>query len=243
MFEEISPEVAAEIPLYVELIKDLRESFGEFVVQLRRESSKTNMAELTIGQLYMAALGMSPAVVRELAGPNIFGKRVGILRVEGEMQRTISERELAKFHQMMDAVLKKYSDGYEAFKTSVEKFVKDVKARLQQSSNSEGGEPRLQMEVEQNYSKYLQLGEALQKGFETEQEDVFQKFRHLTDAQKEYRMPDSMDLIESLDNFENLLKPLQGLINRLVNGSRLAPASRRPSRGGAQTRRLRVRRR
>ncbi len=227
-FEEISPEVAAEIPLYVELIKELRETFGEFIVQLRREGPKTNTADLTVGQLYMAAIGIAPSFVRELAGPNIYGKRPGILRAEGEMRGEITERELANFRKSMDEVLKKYSDGYGAFKTSVEKYLRS--------------DPTIQADVERNYSKYMELGEALQKGFETEQEKVFQKFRHLTDAQKDYRMSDSMDLIDSLDNFEDLLKPLQELINRLVSGPP-ASASRRASRGGAQTRRLRVRRR
>lgn len=58
----------------------------------------------------------------------------------------------------------------------------------------------------------------VQDTIEAEQERVFFAYRFLKQRDKDYRMEDSMNLIEALDSWPKLVKPLEALLHSVGAG-------------------------
>ena len=243
-YEEILPETAAALPKYVEFVEELRETFAEFTLQLRRESP-TNVRALVVGDMFKATLGIPVG-----PGPNP-AKHAAALRGEVASHAKVIEREYDVFKKEMDALLKSYEDAYKGFRDSLAKSVKELEERLHRSivrarneENSEKEEPVIQQAVEEAYVSALDHGKALRDAFDAAQLDLVQRHFHLGDRVFEYRYEDTFEMIEKFDRYKRLMKPFQDMINRLVDRSeermrgKTKGGSRR-GRGRHQTRRLR----
>ena len=226
------------------LIEEIREMFGEFTTRLRREGPASN--EKTIAELLLERLGVG---IIASASANS-KRRVEALEEEREIIGRVERADSAEFRAAMDGILKKYKGAFAAYKEATKKYAAESEERFHKSvvrarteANSERDETALREAVEKEILHFGRLGGTIASEFEREQTELFYKFRLLPQAEKDYRMADSMDLMDALDGVRRWLKPLKGLVARLVERAAHRVSGQRERRGSKSGSRNRTQRR
>jgi hypothetical protein len=236
-YEKIPPDMAAAVPKFAETVEEIREAFGEFTTGLRRESNGAANRRLSVGEMLLRRLGYHESVTGALVSVSDPYQRDAVVAGEKNVTAKVEAKEKAAFHRHMRAVIAKYREAYEAYKQSVRKLHTECEEKLHRSivaarteRNSERDEVPLRESIERDVAHFIRLADGVESGFEMEQEVVFGKWGHLSQAEKDVHMEESMELIDALGSAKKLLRPLQGLVARLVER---AAERMRGSRGSA----------
>lgn len=195
-----------EVPAFRALIEEIRDTFGEFTRLLRREASFSTKG-LSVEQILLKYADLdivvSPILTNEVAIQRS-------IRGEKEMYKPRYAKEVVAFQKEMDAVLKKGQDGFKVIKKGIEEVVESGNDLLKTLAAVEI--PQLKIHIEDLEVKFKEGFLFLRDTFETEQEQVFFNYVFLKEADKSYRMEDSMNLIDAFKSWPKLVKPMRALL-------------------------------
>lgn len=201
-----------EIPAFKALVEEIRDSFGEFTRLLRREAPFPTKG-MTIEQILLKYADLDDLAPPFLSNAAAIQRSI---RGEKEMYKPKYAKEVAAFQKEMDAVLKKGRDGLEILEEGAKESAENGKGVLKTLDASQI--PEFQRQLEGVIMRLKDSFRWVQDTIEAEQERVFFAYRFLKQRDKDYRMEDSMNLIEALDSWPKLVKPLEALLHSVGAG-------------------------
>lgn len=202
-----------EIPAFKALVEEIRDSFGEFTRLLRREAPFPTKG-LTIEQILLKYADLDDLAPPFLSNSAAIQRSI---RGEKEIYRPKYAKEVAAFQKEIDVVLKKGQDGLEVLEKGLKELVENAKVFLKTVGAADI--PELQRQLEVISMRFKDNFRGLQDTIEAEQERVFFAYRFLKQRDKDYRMEDSMNLIDALDSWPKLVKPLEALLQSVRAGA------------------------